>query len=268
MQAQIVLTLSVSALRPLLESGDVRCPTLRAVPGFASGELGLRGLNIPTGLLARKAAAELDALRDAADKAGCPCLVLVEDQPLAVGDPSARAAVEDRVRRLAAAANRLGCRDIAIRVASTSAGSEEESFEAAAAGIKSVLQEMDRYDLNLLLVPHEGVTFEPVRLTELIKKVGGFRIGSLPSFGHAHASGDLEKTLRRLAPYAESIDATIVGFKGERHAPFDLVQCVEAVKAVGYVNTLALDYAGTGDLVADLVKARGILDAAVRTEDE
>lgn len=268
MQAQIVLTLSVSALRPLIVSGDVRCPTLRAVPGFASSELGLRGLNIPTGLLAGRPSTELDSLRDAADKAGCPCLVLVEDQPLAVADPAARAAVEDRVRRLAAAANRLGCRDIAIRVASDPSDSEEAVFESAAAGIKSVLHEMDRYDLNLLLVPHEGVTFDPLRLTELIKKVGGFRIGSLPSFAHAHASGDMEKTLRRLAPYAESIDATVVGFKGDRHAPFDLAQCVEAVKAVGYVNTLALDYAGKGDLVADLVKARGILDAAVRTEEE
>lgn len=268
LQAQIVLTLSAAALRPLIQAEDPRCPSLAALPGFTQRELQLRGLNLPSGLLAGRQLPELDRLRDAADKASCPCLVLVEDQPLAVGDPTTRPAVEDRIRRLAAAANRLGCRDIAIRVAQPPGGSGPIGLEEAATGVKAVLHEMDRHDLNLLLVPHTGLTDDPVRLTELIKKVGGFRIGSLPSFGHAHATGELEKTLRRLAPYAESIDATVVGFEGDRHKPFDLAACVESVKAVGYVNTLALDYAGTGDVVEDLQRARGILEAAVSMGDE
>lgn len=267
MQAQIVLTLSVGALKPLLASKDARCPTIMHVPEFAAKELALRGLNLPTSLLAGRAAADLDKIRDLADKAGAPCLVLVEETPLGFADaaPATRTLIEERVRRLAAAANRLGCRDIAVRCA---AKNTDEEFERAAGGIKSVLQEIDRFDLNVLLVPNEGLTFEPSRLTDLIKKVGGFRIGSLPSFAHAHATGDVEKTLRKLAPYAESIDATIAGFKGDAHQPYDLAACVESVRAVGYVNTLALDYSGKGDVVADLQKARGILDAAVQTDEE
>lgn len=267
MQAQIVLTLSVAALKPLIASKDPRCSTLMQVPEFASKEIGLRGLNLPTGLLAGRPASDLDRLRDLADKASAPCLVLVEETPLGFADarPDVKAQLEERVRRLAAAANRLGCRDIAVRCA---AKDTDEDFERAAAGIKAGLQEIDRFDLNVLLVPHEGLTFNPARLTDLIKKVGGFRIGSLPSFAHAHASGDIEKTLRKLAPYAESIDATVVGFKNKVHHPFDLGVCVESVRAVGYVNTLALDYVGKGDLVADLVEARGILEHAVQTEEE
>jgi L-alanine-DL-glutamate epimerase-like enolase superfamily enzyme len=266
-QAQIVLTLSVGALRPLLAAKDPRCPLLVDVPGFAAKELLLRGLNVPAGLLAGRPASELDRLRDLADKAQAPCLVLVEEQPMSFADlrPDVRAATGERLRRLAAAANRLGCRDVAVRCA---AASTDEEFERTAAGLKTGLQEIDRYDLNVLVIPHEGLTLDPTRLTDLIKKVGGFRIGSLPSFGHAAASGDLERTLRKLAPYAESIDATVVGFKGGKHHPFDLAACVESVKAVGYVNTLALDYAGKGNVVEDLQIARGILDEAIRTEDE
>jgi sugar phosphate isomerase/epimerase len=266
-QAQIVLTLSVGALAPLLANRDPRCPTRFDVPRFATSELQLRGLNLPTGLLSGRAATDLDKLRDLADKAGCPCLVLVEDPPLAFSSqaPGMRTTLEERFRRLAAAANRLGCRDIAVRC---QAAATDEEFERTAAGIKSALQSIDRFDLNVLIVPHEGLTHDPTRLTDLIKKVGGFRIGSLPSFGHAHATGDVEKTLRKLAPYAEAIDATVVGFKGGKHHPFDLASCVESVRAVGYVNTLALDYAGRGDVVADLVEARGILDRAVQTEEE
>lgn len=272
MQAQIVLTLSVGALKPLFApkdgvTKDARCPSLMHVPDFAAKELGLRGLNLPTSVLAGRNANDLDKLRDLADKAGAPCLVLVEETPLVFGDanPATKAQIEDRVRRLASAANRLGCRDIAVRCA---AKNTDEEFERAASVIKGCLQEIDRFDLNVLLVPHEGVTYEPSRMTDLIKKVGGFRIGSLPSFAHAHASGDVEKTLRKLAPYAESIDATIVGFKGDQHQPFDLKVCVDSVRAVGYVNTLALDYAGKGDVVADLAKARGILETAVQTDEE
>ncbi len=267
MQAQIVLTLSVGALKPLLAAQDPRCPTLFDVPNFAAQELSLRGLNIPTSLMAGRAANDMDRLRDLADKAGCPCLVLVEETPLAFGDlkKEVQTATEERIKRLAAAANRMGCRDIAVRCA---AKATDEDFERTAAGIKSALHEIDRYDLNVLIQPHEGLTFEPSRLTDLIKKVGGFRIGSLPSFAHAHATGDVEKTLRKLAPYAEAIDASIVGFKADKHQPFDLAKCVESVRAVGYVNTLALDYVGKGDLVADLVKARGILHEAVQTEEE
>jgi len=174
------------------------------------------------------------------------------------------------LRRLAAAANRLGCRDIAVRCL---AAATDADFDRTAAGLKVSLHEIDRYDLNLLVIPTEGLTLDSGKLTDLIKKVGGFRIGSLPSFGHAHASGDLEKTLRKLAPYAESIDATVVGFKsdkagGEKHLPFDLKVCVESVRAVGYVNTLALDYVGKGDLTEDLVRARGILEQAVASDEE
>ncbi len=272
LQAQIVLTLSVGSLRPLLAAKDPRCLTLLDVPRFAATELGLRGLNLPTGLLAGKAASDLDKLRDLSDKAGCPCLVLVEETPLGFGDPrtEVRAAIEDRMRRLAAAANRLGCRDIAVRCL---AAATDADFDRTAAGLKVSLHEIDRYDLNLLVIPTEGLTLDSGKLTDLIKKVGGFRIGSLPSFGHAHASGDLEKTLRKLAPYAESIDATVVGFKsdkagGEKHLPFDLKVCVESVRAVGYVNTLALDYVGKGDLTEDLVRARGILEQAVASDEE
>jgi hypothetical protein len=271
LQAHIVLTLSVGALKPLLAVKDPRCPSLMQVPEFAAKELGLRGLNIPAGLLAGRAAGDLDKIRDLSDKAGAPCLVLVEETPLAFGDPRAdvKLPLEERIRRLASAANRLGCRDIAVRCL---AKNTDEAFEKVAAGIKTALQEIDRFDLNLLLVPHEGLTFEPARLTDLIKKVGGFRIGSLPSFAHAHATGDVEKTLRKLAPYAESIDASVVSFKGDAHQPFDLAVCVESVRAVGYVNTLALDYAGKGnsidELISALVKARGILDAAVQTDEE
>lgn len=267
MQPQIVLTLSVASLRGLIASADRRCPTLNAVPAFARQQLGLRGLNVPAAMLSGLTAAGFEKLRDASDKAGCPCVVLVDEQPLpfADPDPAKATAAGERLHRLAAAANRLGCRDVAIRCA---AGAGDDALERTALGIKASMGEVDRHDLNVLIAPHEGWTGDADRLSALIKRVGGFRIGSLPSFGHAHASGDAEKTLRKLAPYAESIDATVFDFDAKgTHRPYDLAAMVSAVRAVGYVNTLAIEHAGKGDPVEAIERARTILEAAIGTEE-
>lgn len=267
MQAQIVLTLSVASLRGLMAAGDRRCPTIHEVPSFTRQHLGLRGLNVPAAMLSGLNAAGFEKLRDAADKAGCPFVVLVDEQPLpfADRDPARAAAAAERLGRLAVAANRLGCRDVAIRCGP---GDAEDALERTAAGIKTAMGEIDRHDLNVLVAPHEGWTGDPDRLSALIKRVGGFRIGSLPSFGHAHASGDAEKTLRKLAPYAESIDATVVEFDAEgSHRPYDLAAMVAAVRAVGYVNTLAIEHAGKGDAVAAIERARTILEASIGSEE-
>ena len=209
--------------------------------------LELRGLNLPADMLKGFALSDVERFRDEADRAHCPVLLLTEETPInfAVrGTPEWTAALE-RLRRLGTAASRLGCPAIAIRAQSPDT---DEAFEATSTGVKVALKELDKFDLSLLLTPTEGLTFDAGRLTDLIKKIGGFRIGSYPSFAHAHASGDLEKTLRKLARYAPAIAASVRGFdKDGVHDGFSLEACVESIRSVGYGNTLALDFVGKGD---------------------
>lgn len=244
MQPDILLTLSAGSVRPLLAAKDPRCPTIFAVPQFVATDLELRGLNLPTDMLKGFGLAEIEKLRDEADRAHCPVLLLTEEAPIDFmhrTGPTWVAAL-DRLRRLGTAANRLGCPSIAVRV---QAVDTDEAFEATATGVKVALKELDKFELNLLLAPTEGLTFDAGRLTDLIKKIGGFRIGSYPSFAHAHATGDLEKTLRKLAPYAPAIAASVRGFDAEgKHDGFSLAECIESVRSVGYGNTLALDFVG------------------------
>ena len=79
------------------------------LPRFAIDVLDLRGLSVSAGMLSGWGLPDLEALRDAADKAGCPCLVLVEDEPLGFGEADVRVrdAAKDRLARLGAAAHRL-----------------------------------------------------------------------------------------------------------------------------------------------------------------
>ena len=254
---------------------DPRISTVFDIPQFAATDLQLRGMNLPTSLLAGFGIPEIDRLRDHADRAGCPILLLIEDTPIDFTQRGpAWNKTLDRLGRLGVAATRLGCPSIAVRAL---APDTDEAFDATAMGVKVALKSLDRHEINLLLEPHEGLTFDPTRLTDLIKKIGGFRIGSYPSFAHAFATGDIEKTLRKLAPYGASMSASVRGFdKDGIHDGYLLEACVDAIRSVGYANTLALDYVGLGttagkkrktDIVADLDLARTILEAKTLEEE-
>ena len=119
----------------------------------------------------------------------------------------------ERVRRLAVAANRLGCNALAIRC---DARDTDEAFDQTAVELKDVMPAVERLELNLLIAPHTGLTGQTDRLTDLLKRIGGFRIGSLPDFGHAAESGDLVDALRKLAPYAGAVHAHGGGFRQAR----------------------------------------------------
>ena len=261
----MLLTLAARSLHTLVSANGGGSLSLLDVPDFSIGKLQLRGVNVSASMLAGWSLEDLDRLRDRGDKAGCPCLVLIEDTPLPfVGPHEKTTASADRVRRLAVAANRLGCNALAVRC---EAPDTDEAFEETASELKTVMPAVERLELNLLIAPNTGLTAGPDRLTELLKRIGGFRIGSLPDFGHAADSGDLVDSLRKLAPYAGAVHATVQGFdKKGAHRSYDLAEGVAAIRSVGFLNTLAIDYVGNGDAVDDIERARVILQRAIESD--
>jgi sugar phosphate isomerase/epimerase len=265
----MLLTLCAGSLRSeLAPRGKGAGLSMLDVPQFVIKTLGLHGLNIPASMLAKWSLDDLDRLRDRADKAACPCLVLIEDTPLQLAsmDDDRRDAAAERVQRIALAANRLGCNSIALKI---DAPEDHDAFEMAADQVRDLLPSIERLELNVLLAPHTGLTATTERLTSLIKRVGGFRIGSLPSFGAAAEAGGGNpiEGLRKLAPYAGAIHATIDGFnKKGAHKSYDLAACVDAIRSVGFLNTLAIDCVGDTDPVGNIEKARDALQAAIAKE--
>lgn len=237
------------------------------IPEFAIRQLQLRGLSVCASMLSGWSLEQLDQLRDRADKAACPCLVLVEDKPLPLASSSQkkRDAAFDRVERLGVAAHRLGCNALAIKV---DAPDTDVAFETSAEQVRQAMRSVERQELNILLMPHDGLTQDPDRLIELIKRVGGFRIGSLPTFKHAESTGNAVETLRKLAPYAGAIHASVEKFtKTGQHSGANLAECVAAIQAVGFVNTLAIEFIGTGDAIAAIEAAREQMQTALDADE-
>ena len=142
MQAQILLTLSASSLQSLVDSGEV---PLEEIPAFAIREFDLRGLNVPASMFAGRPIEAFDLLRDNADKAGCPVLILVEEAPLKFGfeTDEERDATLERVGRLAVAANRLGCNSLAICCLAPT--DDEDTFELTADGLKEAIRRIENH---------------------------------------------------------------------------------------------------------------------------
>ena len=201
----MLLTLSSRSLQYVKRAKRALEPM--EIPDFAAEELGVKGINANTALLRGMVAKDLERLRDRADRARCPILVLVDEAPLDFGPDAGPMSIQ-RIERLGMAASKLGAPAVAVELSALPAA----NFDAYAANIKRSLVALDRFDTQLLLRPGTGPAGDPQKIADLIKKIGGFRIGSMPTFAHAAASGDAEGTLRKLAPYAQAVEASIKGF--------------------------------------------------------
>ncbi len=334
------MTLSISSIRSLLRKRGSGAPKLDLldVPRFTREELGLHGLTLTTDLLAGSTRDRLTGLRDAGDKAGCAALVLVEPDPLPIAELAESKGEQsiERMRRVLEAARLLGCSSAGFSIRGKD---DDASFERACERLKPVVEIGERWEINVLIRPSKGLTETPDRTIELIKKVGGFRIGTLPDFQSAAATDDPAGYLRRLTPYASALLASTVelvqpeeeaektppkqsakklatesapsapsapadasegdaepentgesteiaasvageGLEGipddlladleamleeEEPAPvhttYDLRPLVEAIKSVGYDQTLSIDYRGSGDGTLGSIMSREALEA-------
>lgn len=208
----MLLTLHTNSVRSLVKPSRGE-PSLDLVdlPRYAREEFGLFGLNLTTDLLAGAVRSRLERIREAADKSGCACLVLIEQDSLALADADDEKALGalERLERVIRGAQLLGCNSIAFRIAGRS---DDDSLERAVEHLKEATEKAERHEINLLISPSDGLTAEPERVTSIIKKVGGFRVGSFPDFESASKSADPVTYLRRLTPYASAVCAATIQF--------------------------------------------------------
>lgn len=190
------------------------------LPHYTREVLGLRGLCLSTDLLVGADRKSLDALRERGDKAGCACLTLLEPPPIKINatEESAVKATLDRMSRVVQAAQILGCSSAAFLVDGVTT---EKDREIAALRIKQIVSRGEKLDVNILLGPSPTATpfIEPDFLTDVLKRVGGFRVGTFPDFETASKSKDPMTYLRRLSPYASAVSATTLAFEAGTAAP-------------------------------------------------
>ncbi len=268
----MLLTLSDHSFRTFL-SGAKPKMSLLDLPKIAREELGLNGLVLHTSNLTGWDLPKLEGFRDRCDKAAAPCLLLVESEPQRIGDPdaAAAAAADERMARVLQVGHRLGCSAVAMSLRDPGASG---SLDAVATALKRVVQRAERLELNLLISPTAGITGTPEKLTGMIRKVGGFRIGAFPDFEAASAGGPVGTAndyLRALTPYASVVSASFTAFDASgKHKGFDFEACVKAVESVGFDQTISLECRGSGDPREAITRAKASFEtlSASETQEE
>jgi hypothetical protein len=167
----------------------------------------------------------------------------------------------ERIQRLSVAANRLGCNAIAI---TPKVEDDNQAVDHIVEQLREAMLGVERLELNLLLQPYEGVTSDPDRHIEIIKQIGGFRIGALPTFKAASITENGLETLRKLAPYAGGIVADFPTGRGNKN--IDPVKGLKAIREVGYSNTLAINYIGKGSVLKEIAKVSKLMRTFLEEE--
>jgi hypothetical protein len=250
------------------------------LPAFARQTLDLNGLNITTDLLAGATPSLLEKFRERADKERCSCLLLIEPTPMKLAHESDKVgnAGVDRIRKVLRAAHILGCNAAAISIDSADS---DDFLDFTVDRFRQIVETADKLDMNVLISPTKGLTEKPERVTELIKKIGGFRVGTFPDFAAAVASGDPEAYLRKLVPYASVISATTMELT-EPEMPEHPVEAEpekeEPKKAEPAAEPKANGDAEAGEAEESLEEAaeaefggdglKGLLDAVLGSDDD
>ncbi len=290
----MMYSLNVNSIRSQLKKRGKDALSVHDLPRYTREHLDLRALNLSTDLLSGLGRSSIEKIRDNGDKVGCTCLMLSELEALNLGNPrkSAGDAGVDRMSRVIVAGSVLGCNAVSMSI---KAVDTDDAFDLVAERMKRVLDRADEVDINVLISPIDGLTSDPDRTTDLVKAIGGFRIGTLPDFESAHKSGDASHYLRRLTPYASVVNASTLGFEELEpddeamkaaeglsgldalaaeleamdhaqvpvHVGYELEPMVGAIKAVGFSGNIALDYRGDGDGTLGVLQTRDAIEAAL-----
>lgn len=207
----MMFSLNTNSIRSVLKRRGARAMSPMDLPKYTMDQFGLRAINFSTDQLAGLAPKDLELIRDSGDRIGCSCLLLSQSIPLPLGDVKGDKAIEgiERMTRVVKAASLMGCNAVSLSI---KAKDTDAAFEQASESMKHILQAADRAEINVLIAPTSGLTEDPDRLTDLLKGIGGFRIGTMPDFETAAKSGDPVGYLKKLTPYASVVNASTLGF--------------------------------------------------------
>ena len=254
----VLLTLAIQSLNALISEGK---QDLFDIPNLSGKELGLRGVMIDSEHLSGWDSIAYDIFRNNADKANSPCLLVRDNVNMDILGNSE--AARERIHRLSVAANRLGCNALAITPIFPD---DDQGVNFIIEQIREAMVGVERLELNLLLQPTDGLTSDPDCQIEIIKKIGGFRIGALPTFKAASHTGDGLNALKKLAPYAGGIVADFPTGRGKKN--IDPVDGLKVIREVGYSNTLSINYLGKGSAIKEVKKVANRMYTFLEKEEK
>jgi L-ribulose-5-phosphate 3-epimerase len=197
-------------------------------------------------------------------------LIMVDDEGhLGDADEAKRKQAVENHYKWVEAAKFLGCHS--IRVNAASSGSYEEQRDRAADGLRRLTDFAEPHAINVIVENHGGLSSNGRWLSEVIKKVGSERCGTLPDFGNFDLGGgekyDRYKGVAELMPLAKAVSAKSHDFDeqgNETHT--DYRRMMRLVVDAGYRGYVGIEYEGDKLSEPEGIRATKRLLETVREE--
>ena len=166
-----------------------------------------------------------------------------------IGDPDQNARMKSvqNHEKWMNAAKYLGCHS--IRVNAASEGTYQEQQKLAADGLYRLCKMAERYNINVIVENHGGLSSNGIWLSEVIKMVNHPLAGTLPDFGNFRVDKDTVydpyQGVKELMPFAKGVSAKSYDFneKGEE-TTIDYFKMMDIVLAAGYHGRVGIEYEG------------------------
>ncbi|HPS54533.1 MAG TPA: sugar phosphate isomerase/epimerase family protein [Sedimentisphaerales bacterium] len=211
-------------------------------------DLGFEGLEYVNSFFKDKAndKAYLGQMKKLASDNNVKSLLIMCDGEGFLGDPDCgkrTIAVENHYRWLEAA-KFLGCHS--IRVNAHSEGTYEEQQKLAADGLAKLSEEAKKYDLNVIVENHGGLSSNGKWMSEVMKMVNMPNCGMLPDFGNFDKDTDRYEAVKMLMPYAKGVSAKSNEFDANGdEINTDYYKMMKIVLDSGYNGFVGVEYEGS-----------------------
>ena len=218
----------------------------------------------------------LKEMKTIANGEGVKSLLIMCDREGALGDPDDAArmtAVENHYKWIDAA-NYLGCHS--IRVNAQSEGEYDEQIKLATDGLSKLTEYGAKYDINVIVENHGGLSSNGKWLSGVIDMVNHPRCGTLPDFGNFYLGTWEDKEngwydryvgVEELMPYAKAVSAKSHNFNEDGdEKDTDYSKMMRIVLDAGYRGYVGIEYEGSNLSEMDGIAATKILLEKVRDE--
>jgi L-ribulose-5-phosphate 3-epimerase len=221
-------------------------------PVIARQDFGIEGVEYVNTFFMSRARDEayLTELKKRCDDNGVRSVIIMCDDEGNLGDPDAEKrnqAVENHHKWIEAA-KFLGCHS--IRVNARSRGTYEEQMKLAADGIRSLCEYGDKFEINVIVENHGGLSSNGKWLTGVMEMVNHPRCGILPDFGNFRVSREEEydkyQGVKEFMPWAKGVSAKSRNFDDQgNETQTDFYKMLQIIKDAGYTGYIGIEYEGS-----------------------
>jgi len=221
-------------------------------PLIARQDFGIEGVEYVNTFFMSRARDEayLTELKKRCDDNGVTSVMIMCDSEGNLGDPDTEKrnqAVQNHHKWIEAA-KFLGCHS--IRVNARSQGTYEEQMKLAADGIRALCEYGDKFEINVIVENHGGLSSNGKWLTGVMEMVNHPRCGILPDFGNFRVSREEEydryQGVKEFMPWAKGISAKTRNFDEQgNETETDFYKMLQIIKDAGFTGYIDIEYEGS-----------------------